>query len=108
MSWFIIGIILTIIIVGIMKDTHFKCYNGMKVVEEFDIRIPLWFLIIIILVEQIPFLNIILFLTFIIAYFIFSNMKPEMYLVKDIPSLKGETYVGKIVIKIKKLLCTEI
>lgn len=91
-----------------MKDTHFKCYNGMKVVEEFDIRIPLWFLIIIILVEQIPFLNIILFLTFIIAYFIFSNMKPEMYLVKDIPSLKGETYVGKIVIKIKKLLCTEI
>lgn len=47
-------------------------------------------------------------LTFIIAYFIFSNMKPEMYLVKDIPSLKGETYVGKIVIKIKKLLCTEI
>lgn len=91
-----------------MKDTHFKCYNGMKVVKEFDIRIPLWFLIIIILVEQIPFLNIILFLTFIIAYFIFSNMKPEMYLVKDIPSLKGETYVGKIVIKIKKLLCTEI
>ena len=91
-----------------MKDTHFKCYNGMKVVEEFDIRIPLWFLIIIILVEQIPFLNIILFLTFIIAYFIFSNMKPEMYLVKDIPSLKGETYVGKIVIKIKKLLSTEI
>lgn len=108
MTWFIIGIILTIIIVDIMKDTHFKRYNGMKVVEEFDIRIPLWFLIIIILVEQIPFLNIILFLTFIIAYFIFSNMKPEMYLVKDIPSLKGETYVGKIVIKIKKLLCTEI
>ena len=35
-------------------------------------------------------------------------MKPEMYLVKYIPSLKGETYVGKIVIKIKKLLCTEI
>ena len=91
-----------------MKDTHFKCYNGMKVVEEFDIRIPLWFLIIIILVEQIPFLNIILFLTFIIAYFIFSNMKPEMYLVKYIPSLKGETYVGKIIIKIKKLLSTEI
>nr|DAI22460.1 MAG TPA: hypothetical protein [Caudoviricetes sp.] len=36
------------------KNTHFKRYNGMKVVEEFDIRIPLWFLIIIILVEQIP------------------------------------------------------
>ena len=108
MTWFIIGIILTIIIVDIMKDTHFKCYNGMKVVEEFDIRIPLWFLIIIILVEQIPFLNIILFLTFIIAHFIFSDMKPEMYLVKYIPSLKGETYVGKIVIKIKKLLCIEI
>lgn len=108
MIWFITGIILTIIIVGIIKDTHFKCYHSMKVKEEFDIRIPLWFLIIIILVEQIPFLNIMLFLTFIIAYFIFSNMKPERYLVKYIPSLKGETYVGKIVIKIKKLLCTEI
>lgn len=91
-----------------MENTHFKCYNGMKVVEEFDIRIPLWFFIIIILIEQIPVLNIILFLTFIIAYFIFSNMKPEMYLVKYIPSLKEETYVGKIVIKIKKLLYTEI
>lgn len=91
-----------------MRDTHFKCYNGMKVKEEFDIRMPLWFLIIIILVEQIPVLNILLFLTFIIAYFIFSSMKPEMHLVKYIPSLKGETYVGKIVIKIKKLLCTEI
>lgn len=91
-----------------MRDTHFKCYNGMKVKEEFDIRMPLWFLIIIILVEQIPVLNILLFLTFIIAYFIVSSMKPEMYLVKYIPSLKGETYVGKIVIKIKKLLCTEI
>ena len=108
MTWFIIGIILTIIIVGIMKDTHFKRYNGMKVVEESEVRIPLWFFIMIILVEQIPVLNILLFLTFLVAYFIFSNMKPEMYLVKYIPSLKGETYVGKIVIKIKKLLCTEI
>lgn len=108
MTWFIIGIILTIIIVNIMKDTHFKRYNGMKVVEESEVRIPLWFFIMIILVEQIPVLNILLFLTFLVAYFIFSNMKPEMYLVKCIPSLKGETYVGKIVIKIKKLLCTEI
>lgn len=108
MTWFIIGIILTIIIVDIMKDTHFKCYHGMKVVEESEVRIPLWFFITIILVEQIPVLNILLFLTFLVAYFIFSNMKPEMYLVKYIPSLKGETYVGKIVIKIKKLLCTEI
>lgn len=91
-----------------MKDTHFKCYNGMKVVEESEARIPLWFFIIIILVEQIPVLNILLFLAFLVAYFIFSNMKPEMYLVKYIPSLKGKTYVGKIVIKIKKLLSTEI
>lgn len=108
MTWFIIGIILTIIIVDIMKDTHFKHYNGMKVVEESKVRIPLWFFIIIILVEQIPVLNILLFLAFLVTYFIFSNMKPEMYLVKYIPSLKGETYIGKIVIKIKKLLCTEI
>ena len=43
MTWFIIGIILAIIIVDIMKDTHFKRYNGMKVVEESEVRIPLWF-----------------------------------------------------------------
>lgn len=91
-----------------MKDTHFKCYDGMKVVEESEARIPLWFFVTIIIVEQIPVLNILLFLTFLAAYFIFSSMKPEMYLVKYIPSLKGETYVGKTVIKIKKLLCTEI
>lgn len=80
----------------------------MKVVEESEARIPLWFFVMIILVEQIPVLNILLFLTFLAAYFILSNMKPEMYLVKYIPSLKGETYAGKIVIKIKKLLCTGI
>ena len=108
MTWFIIGIILTIIIVDIMKDTYIKCYNGMKVVEECEVRIPLWFFIMIILVEQIPVLNILMFLTFLVAYFILSNMKPEMYVVKYIPSLKGETYVGKIMIKIKELLFTEI
>ena len=64
MTWFITGIILTVMTVGIMKDTHFKCYNGMKVVEESEARIPLWFFIMII--------------------------------------------AGKVVIKIKKLLCTGI
>lgn len=41
MLWSLIGIFFTIIIVGMLKDTHCKCYEGLEVKEEFDIKIPL-------------------------------------------------------------------
>lgn len=104
MIWAIIGIILTIIIVGILKDTHCKCYDGLKLREEFDINIPLWVLIIILLIELIPFLNIVLFIAFIIWYIIKSYGKPDRFYDKCLFNLRGETYVGQVLVIVKNFL----
>lgn len=104
MVWLIIGVILTIIIVGILKDTHARCYDGLKAVEEFDIAVPLWMLVIILILELIPFLNIVLFIAFVIWYITKSNGKPTIYEDKCIFSLRGETYVGQVLVIIKNFL----
>lgn len=104
MIWSLIGIFLTIIIVGILKDTHCVCYDGLKANEEFDIKIPLWLLIIILLIELIPFFNIVLFIAFIIWYIIKSYGKPDRFYDKCLFSLRGETYVGQVLVIIKNFL----
>ena len=104
MIWIIIGIILTIIIVGILKDTHVRCYNGLRAIEEVDLTMPLWMLVVIFILELIPFLNIVLFIAFVIWYIIKSNGEPDRYEDKCIFSLRGETYVGQVLVIIKNFL----
>lgn len=104
MIWSLIGIFLTIIIVGMLKDTHCKCYEGLEVKREFDIKIPLWVLIIILLIELIPSLNIVLFAAFIILYIDKSCDKSNRFYDKCLFSLRGETYVGQVLIMIKNFL----
>lgn len=106
MVWLIIGVILTIIIVGILKDTHAKCYDGLKAVEEFDIAVPLWMLAIILILELIPFLNIVLFIAFVIWYIIKSSGKPDRY--EDKYILRGETYVGQAIKVVRNFLNIKI
>lgn len=90
MIWSLIGIFLTIIIVGMLKDTHCKCYEGLEAKKEFDIKIPLWVLIIILFIELIPFLNIVLFAAFIILYIVKSCNEPNRFYDKCLFSLRGE------------------
>lgn len=104
MIWVIIGIILTIIMVGIMKDTHVIVYNGMKVSEEHDIEIPLWMLCVLLLVELIPFFNIIAFIGFAVWYVILYNTTPEQWLVKYTFRLQGKTYMGRAVLSVINFL----
>ena len=104
MFWIILGIFFTIIIVGILKDTHCVCYDGLEVDEEFDIEIPIWALIILLLLELIPFFNIVLFIVFITWYSIKSCGKPDRYVDKCLFSLRGETYVGKVLVIVKNFL----
>ena len=104
MFWIIIGILLTIIIVGILKDTHCVCYYGLEVDEEFDIKIPMWVLISFLLLELVPFFNIVLFVVFITWYIVKSCGKPDMFDEKCLLSLRGETYVGKVLVIIKNFL----
>ena len=104
MFWIIIGIFLTIIIVGILKDTHCVCYYGLEVDEEFDIKIPMWVLISFLLLELVPFFNIVLFIAFIIWYIVKSCGKPDRYEDKCLFRLRGETYVGQVLVIIKNFL----
>lgn len=104
MIWAIIGIILTVIMVGIMKDTHIIEYNDMKVSEEHDIEIPLWVLCVLLLVELIPFFNIAAFVAFVIWYVIMYNTTPQQWLVKYAFRLQGKTYMGKAVLAVINFL----
>ena len=104
MFWIIIGIFLTIIIVGILKDTHCVCYYGLEVDEEFDIKIPMWVLISLLLLELVPFFNIVLFVVFITWYIVKSCGKPDRYEDKCLFRLRGETYVGQVLVIIKNFL----
>lgn len=104
MIWAIIGIILTVIMVGIMKDTHIIKYNGMKVSEEHDIEIPLWVLCVLLPVELIPFFNIVAFVAFVIWYVIKYNTTPQQWLVKYVFRLQGKTYMGKAVLAVINFL----
>lgn len=104
MFWIIIGIFLTIIIVGILKDTHCVCYYGLEVDEEFDIEIPMRLLIILFLIELIPFFNIMLFIVFITWYIVKSCGKPDRCEDKYLFRLRGETYVGKVLVIVKNFL----
>lgn len=68
MVWIIVGIILTIIIVRILVDTHVKSFEGFEAVEEYDIGMPWQLLLLILVVELIPFVNIIAFTGFLMWY----------------------------------------
>lgn len=104
MIWVIIGIILTIIMVGIMKDTHVIVYNGMKVSEEYDAEIPLWLLCVVLFIELIPLINIIAFIGFVVWYVIMCNSTPQQWLVKGAFRLQGKTYIGRAVLAIINFL----
>lgn len=87
-----------------MKDTHVIMYNGMKVSEEHDIEIPLWMLCVLLLVELIPFLNIVAFIGFVVGYAILYNSTPEQWLIKYTFRLQGETYMGRAVLAVINFL----
>lgn len=104
MIWVIIGIILTIIMVGIMKDTHVIMYNGMKVSEEHDIEIPLWMLCVVLSVELIPLINIMAFIGFVVWYAVLYNTTPEQWLIKYTFKFQGKTYMGRAVLAVINFL----
>lgn len=104
MIWVIIGIILTIIMVGIMKDTHVIMYNGMKISEEHDIEIPLWLLCVVLFIELIHLINIIAFIGFVVWYVIMYNSTPQQWLIKYAFKLQGKTYIGRAVLAIINFL----
>lgn len=112
MMW-IIGVVLIALTICILKDTYIKKYTWdfrRKLVEEYDLKLPVCLILVILLLGSIPVLNIVTFLGFI-GYYV-------AHVVSDIdsvstgyiwkPSLKGKNWVTKVILLIKRLLCAKV
>lgn len=97
---------------SILKDTHVKvyytCYDT-KLKREYDVIVPLWVALIIVVLGLLPIVNIILFAVFIIYYLIHAVWNPNMCAnYTHVFSLRGDNIVTKGLLKAKSLLCKEI
>lgn len=112
MMW-IIAILIIILTLSILKDTHVKVYyrhcSPAKLQEEYDVIVPLWMALIIVVLGLLPIANIILFATFIIYYAIYTGWNPnegEDY--THVFSLRGDNIVTRGLLKVKILLCKRV
>ena len=113
--WWIIQIIITVIFilitVYILKDTHVKVYKeySTKLQEEYDLELPIWALLLIMLVYLIPFINIVVFISFLVYYIVHTMWNPED-MDDDIMvySLNGNNWVTKSLLAIKEILNKKI
>ena len=113
MMW-VIAILIIILTLSILKDTHVKVYyKGHRPAElerEYDVIVlPLWRALIIVVLGLLPIINIVLFVAFIIYYAIHAGWNPDR---RDnythVFSLRGDNIVTKGLLKVKNLLCKEI
>lgn len=111
----IIAILIIILTLSILKDTHVKVYynyNGYTRAElkrEYDVIVPLWVALIIVVLGLLPIANIALFVAFIIYYVIHAGWNPDRcdnY--THVFSLRGDNIVTRGLLKVKNLLCKEI
>jgi hypothetical protein len=112
MMW-IIAILIIILTLSILKDTHvevyYRCYGPAKLQEEYDVIVPLWMALIIVVLGLLPIANIILFATFIIYYAIHAGWNPnECEDYTHVFSLRGDNIVTRGLLKVKNLLCKGI
>lgn len=112
MMW-VIGILIIILTLSILKDTHvkvyYRCYGSAKLQEEYDVIVPLWVALIITVLGLLPIANIVLFVAFIICYVIHAVWNPDRcdnY--THVFSLRGDSIVTRGLLKVKNLLCKEI
>lgn len=109
--WWIISLLIIIFVVSLIKDTHVKKYNyhSNSVIREYDMELPIWKLILIILVGLTPILNFILFIIFAIFYIVHAAWDPRCrYEKTHVFSLRGENWVGKGLLKIKRILTIKV
>lgn len=112
MMW-VIAILIIILTLSILKDTHvkvyYKYYGTARLQEEYDITIPLWIALIIVVLGLLPIANIILFAVFIIYYAIHAGWNPsECDNFTHVFSLRGNNIITKGLLKVKNLLCKNI
>lgn len=112
MMW-IIAILIIILTLSILKDTHveeyYRCSGSAKLQQEYDVIVPLWVALITTVLGLLPIVNIILFAVFIIYYAIHAGWNPnECDGYTHVFSLKGKNAITRCLLVIKNLLCRKI
>ena len=107
--WWIIGIIFILITICVLKDTHIKVYYHhyykKECADEYDYKLPIWALLLIVLIYLIPVVNIVVFVSFSICYIIHTvgdlvDYGDKIYVL----SLNGNNWVTKSLLAIKEIL----
>ena len=109
----VIAILIIILTLSILKDTHVKVYyrsfGSAKLQKEYDVIVPLWVALIITVLSLLPIANITLLVTFIIYYAIHAGWNPDKCdRYTHVFSLRGDNIVTKGLLKVKNLLCKKI
>ena len=114
MIWIVIAIVIILITITLLKNTHvIEYYNNgwgkISVYREFDMILTVGHAIIIALLALIPYLNIILFIAFIIYYIVHCSWNPKYcdgY--TYVFSLRGLNFLKKSIRVIKEFLNKKI
>lgn len=112
MMW-IIAILIITLTLGILKDTHVKVYYGYcsstELKQEYDVVMPVWMALIIVILGLLPIVNIVLFTVFIIYYAIHAGWDPDDCSgYTHVFSLKGKNAITRCLLVIKNLLCRKV
>lgn len=111
MMW-IIAILIIILTLSILKDTHVKvyyCYSKTRLEQEYDVTMPIWMALVIVILGLLPIANIVLFIVFIIYYAIHAGWNPDNCTgYTHVFLLKGENTITRCLLVIKNLLCRKV
>lgn len=110
--WIIAMLIITLTL-SILKDTHVEVYyryrGPAKLLKVYDVIVPLWMALIIVVLGLLPIVNVTLFTVFIIYYAIHTWWNPnECEDYTHVFSLRRENIVTRGLLKVKNLLCKRI
>lgn len=110
--YLVICTVMVIITVLILKDTHVTVYcNGYysrsvaHIEEDYDLKIPVWLVLVILILGFIPILNIMLYTVGYLFYIVHAVWNPDKlsgYTHKF--NLRGNNFLTRIVKKIWKFL----
>lgn len=109
----VIAILIIILTLSILKDTHvkvyYRCFGPAELQKEYNVIVPLWKALIITVLGLLPIANIVLFVAFIIYYAIHAGWNPnECDNYTHVFSLRGDNIVTKGLLKVKNLLCKKV
>lgn len=111
MIYTIICTVMIIVTVLILKDTHVKVYwtgyssSYANIDDEYDVKVPIWAVLLIMILGFIPVLNIVLYIAGYIYYIVHAMWNPNKmtgYTHKFV--LRGENFLTKVIKKIWKIL----